>query len=659
METTVYKKNEIYDKSKLCIILILTCIMIMCNEPAQVERPIMKEPQPGEIPILIVTPSNITINTDKFNYALNVKSSCSSSLQWQITSYPKWLIPNETSGTADSSVKKITFLSNLNYANFGQNDSFIVLRSNGESIVINVSAQKYVYPGSLEFSNENNTIQVYYYWKVQSYYKYLYVFHKSNWLKCKKDTIYNNSSIKLVDTLDFSVDFSSLQKGTYYDTLELVSSLDREIRLVPVTLKITEQAKIHFVDSTLYLDRIRNSINTIIYNSGNVSASWKILPVTGISLSAETGTLTAGQKDTVTIGFDSTKIKDTLVNISLNISGGGSNNTLNLIVKNNHEDFNSLNQVICGAAYSRRKNLIATIDNSSRLFIINPDSINNPVSINLPRKPLCLCASIDGKWAAVGHDGFVSLINLETRSLESILTTSYQANDIAMSDSIIYVFPLGDQWMLLHAINIFNKTEYATSASIYSGSSGGVNPISKSIYCTRNGTELSKFKIISDTISNYYHPGFYLSKARSYIAGQDFWFTEDGSYLIGSSTAIFRCSDEKSTDLTNTGTLQSSKFKLYPLSWIDDHKKSGYLYIVSATNADMIIRFSDQLFNEGGSFTIPLQLIYSAGKMVSTKVQSGYIFVNDSGDKMYVLAASASEPTSVWLLGTIDTRRFK
>lgn len=636
------------------VILTYLLLIISCTNPFDIKTE--QGPQEPIVPgSLIINTYSFQIDADSTKYVIYIKSSNGQALKWKIISYPQWLVPIDTSGTADSIQNGITFMSNLSKVNVGSTSGSIIFRY-GDNFTrsVTVYVDKTTLPKNLNFTNMKTNATIYYYWTTTSSNKYLYLQYKSSWFHCKKDTVGKGLYNSNIDTLDLSVDIEGLPNGIYYDTLKLISAVDESIKNIPITLVITNQAKICFADTTLYLDRIQNLAQVIIKNSGNTASTWKISPVNGIHLSKNNGTLSPQQKDSIIVAFDSTIFNNTIVQASLILSHDSITNVLPVIIKNYRDLFNFTEYRIKGAAFSRQKNACLIID-SLNLYITNPDSTNNTEVIALPKIPTCICVSSNGKMAAVGHDGYISLINLDTRSLDATLSVTCYVYDISMGDSIIYVFPLRDDIWALHAFNINTRKEIPTEGYINFTATGKIHPSQKYAYMINHGIspqDMYKIGITGDRVKRFYDSPYH----GDYDIGENFWYTEDGDFLISASSNMFRLSEQQSGDMIYAGKLQYDKGILY-LTWADHHKKTGYIYCSNSHNT--IYKFTDQYFNFSGSYTIPEQQMYYSGKNVNVVVDSRYLFVNNKGNKVYILGTVQSNSNLKWLLGCISTDLFK
>lgn len=648
--TVFRKRNRMFFNRKWLILNLLFGFFLQCSEPLNTDDQVSTN-----LTALIVNVNKNLIVEDSVSFTMDIQSSSGTSIKWRIGSYPQWLKPVDTMGEVDSVPKKVHFISDISKASFGSSSGNVVFSyaaSQSKSVAINV--EKTVAPSRLNFTNTITDASVHYYSTSTIYNYYLYLRYKSSWLRPQKDTVEIPASTNSIDTIQVSVNCNGLPNGIYYDTLKLISSINSSIvKCIPVKLVVSPMAEIRFTDTVLYLDRIRNSSTVIVHNSGNKASSWNITPLDGIYMSKQSGLLSPEQSDTVSISFDSTKFKKTSINAALTLQYDSSTSVLPLTIKNYTDLFSFVGYSVVAAAFSRQKNLILAID-SVNLYITNPDSVASAKTISLSKRPQCLSVCTNGKKAALGHDGFISIINLDTRSLDTTIPIPCNVYDLSMGDSVLYVFPHYNNYWVLHAVNLTTMKELPTVASINFAASGRIHPTQKYAYMIAQGVsprDIYKIGISGGQLTSMYDSPYH----GDYPVGDNFWYTEDGNYLISSSLNIFRLTDQKSTDILYAGKLQSDNANLY-LTWADHHQKNGYIYASGYYN--VIFRFTDDSFNAGGSYILPEQQMYVSGKYLNVIPDCNYIFVNDSGNKAYLLANAQSNSKVGSLMGSINTNVF-
>jgi hypothetical protein len=156
---------------------------------------------------------------------------------------------------------------------------------------------------------------------------------------------------------------------------------------------------------------------------------------------------------------------------------------------------------VIDAAYSRAIDRIVIVtDKGNAAHLVDPHDMND-VSIPLPITPASVSVSPDGAHAAVGHDGFISYVDLMAHSVLHTWNVSAPFGDVALSNSYVYGFPSSDQWVSLYVVDVSSgATTTAMSSSIYAGMLAGVSPDGKMLFAV--DTQLSPSSLYSYDLTN-------------------------------------------------------------------------------------------------------------------------------------------------------------
>jgi hypothetical protein len=95
-----------------------------------------------------------------------------------------------------------------------------------------------------------------------------------------------------------------------------------------------------------------------------------------------------------------------------------------------------LNHRVLDAEYSKQLDRIVTVSATplNQLHVVNPLT-GASVAVDLPLAPACVSVGPDGLFAAVGHNGWISYINLSTHALIKTLPVSTDVVDIVLAGS--------------------------------------------------------------------------------------------------------------------------------------------------------------------------------------------------------------------------------
>ena len=212
------------------------------------------------------------------------------------------------------------------------------------------------------------------------------------------------------------------------------------------------------------------------------------------------------------------------------------------------------------ARYSRAIDKLLLIASApNQLHLYDPAS-QKDVALDLKLEPRCLDVSSDGLFAAVGHDAWVSYVDLAAAKVLAVWPITATAGDVVLGESLAtasggftrmaYVFPARDQWVAIHDLDLVSGAEATSGNQVYAGTLGRLQPGQPRLFSVTAGlspAQLYRFTLdakgITDngTGSPYWgdHP----------MAGP-LWISADGQQLLTGAGTRYR-----PTDLTYAGTV--------------------------------------------------------------------------------------------------------
>lgn len=210
---------------------------------------------------------------------------------------------------------------------------------------------------------------------------------------------------------------------------------------------------------------------------------------------------------------------------------------------------------VAQAAYSASLERIVMTDGSpSALYVYDPVA-GTEVSAALSLPPQCLTVSPDGKFAVVGHNAWISYVDLAAaRVVKTIPVSADIGACVLAGNGWAHLFPRVDQWVTLHSVELATGVEVNTG-SIYAGDRAVLSPSDPSaLYFVTSG--LSPAQIYRWDVSG----GAAVSRWESpywgnYPMGPDLWFSADGARLFTASGTAFRTSATQAQDLQYGGQL--------------------------------------------------------------------------------------------------------
>jgi chitinase len=298
----------------------------------------------------------------------------------------------------------------------------------------------------------------------------------------------------------------------------------------------------------------------------------------------------------------------------------------------------------------------------SALYLLDPHT-GESRSVSLPLPPDAVSVSPDGKSAAVAHNAFVSVVDLESVTLSKTYPTTSDAEDVVHGgNGYVYIFPRTDQWVAVHSINLADgKEAQSSAATLRAMSHARRHPSLPAIYTiTRDvsPTDITRFDIGGGPVRDAGRDSPYHG---DHPMCESLWFTESGDRVFTACGSAFRASPGTTDDLTYAGILGGSATSFW---WIAHAEAKGKIYGVPrapdfspqpaapGANDDANVRVytADFLALES---TLPIPCLSTpSGK---TAVLGRYVFPSAKGDALFVLGKLPADSGAAadWSVSTI------
>jgi hypothetical protein len=295
---------------------------------------------------------------------------------------------------------------------------------------------------------------------------------------------------------------------------------------------------------------------------------------------------------------------------------------------------NILAHRVVDAEYNAVIGKIITVSaNPSRLHIVDPET-KAVQTIDLPQVPNAVSVQPDGKFAAVGHDGWISYVDLTAREVLRVYAVTTDVIDIVLAgNGWVYAFPRTDQWETIRSIQLSNGAETLTG-TIRAGTIVRLHPSGKYIYGANNGlspSDFEKYDIRNGAAAVMYDSPYH----GDYSFGGNVWISEDGLRLFARSGNAFRSSEVRTEDMLYAGNLSG-------MNVVES--------VVQSTGAGRVLAIPGSSFNStaaaelrvyGNAFlafrgTVPLPQFIAQG-VGSFRSHGRFVFTNADGTRAYVL----------------------
>lgn len=213
---------------------------------------------------------------------------------------------------------------------------------------------------------------------------------------------------------------------------------------------------------------------------------------------------------------------------------------------------------VARAEYSRGLDrLVMTDGNPNALYVHDPAS-GAETSVALPLAPQCLGLSPDGRFAVVGHNAWISYVDLAGGTLVKSIPASADVGDCVLGgNGWAYLFPRVDQWVALHSVEIATGAETLTSSwALYAGARARLHPDGSRIYSVTSQlspANLERWSITGGAAAYAWASPYW----GDHPIGPNLWIGADGSRAFTAAGTAFRLASAQAQDMVYAGALSS------------------------------------------------------------------------------------------------------
>jgi Putative binding domain, N-terminal len=284
--------------------------------------------------------------------------------------------------------------------------------------------------------------------------------------------------------------------------------------------------------------------------------------------------------------------------------------------------FMQLAYSVAGAGYSKSLDkAIVVVSNPKELDIVDPISGSDQV-VPLPKPPFFLSVSPDGLSAAVGSDGWVSIIDLSTATITSTRQVFLDAHTILLAgNGYFYAYPL-DSWGELFSYQISTGTISIANA-IYNGRYPQLYIDGNSFYTEGSKWDISAgpATLITENLSGGCSP---------------FWLTEDGNRMITACGMAYTTSPVPSLDLQYNGSFSNAPYIQWAAESVNWHSTAVIPgdAVIAPNGGDTYLQiYGDAYLGYAGAVSLPTFTVASTPYAGHGR----YVFWNSTEDNLIVL----------------------
>ncbi|QDU83965.1 hypothetical protein Pla163_10660 [Planctomycetes bacterium Pla163] len=291
---------------------------------------------------------------------------------------------------------------------------------------------------------------------------------------------------------------------------------------------------------------------------------------------------------------------------------------------------------VLDAEYSTSLDAIVAVATtpSDQIHIYDPEA-EFGIAIDLPVAPNCVSVAPDGLTAVVGHNGWITHVDLATGSLLDTFPVGANVGDVVLGgNGFAYGFPSTGQWVRIHCLDLATGDETLhLGGSVRHGTRARLHPNGTTIYGADNGLSPSDFEKydISNGTAQYlydspYHGDFGFSG--------DIWISTDGLRLFARSGNVFRSSSNQSDDMTFNGSLVSTG----GVRFVAHSRVGGQILALPSSSAmsSELHLYNYEFLGFEGAVDLP-QIQAGPNNFDSDGL---FVFVDGSGTTAYVVVAA-------------------
>ncbi|HYO81292.1 MAG TPA: DUF4214 domain-containing protein [Bryobacteraceae bacterium] len=274
--------------------------------------------------------------------------------------------------------------------------------------------------------------------------------------------------------------------------------------------------------------------------------------------------------------------------------------------------------------------IVAVSPSPDTLSIYDPLTLIRTV-VALPRPPTALTLSIDGLSAAVGHDGLISIVNLQTAVVEKTVAVSIKVFDLALAPNGWVHASASGGWGTAVSMNTATGAETKVDL-LYRGEYFRIHPHGGALYSAEGGGTTARWGIEDGPLR------FEWQKSDPPLCGP-MWFLADAR-LVGRCRNVLRTASTSNDDLKYAGKLSGSTGGIVAATHSPERRTLAAVATVDlwSLEATEVTLHDDEFLALTGritlpNFPVPGQTISSNGK---------HLFWSKDGARLYAVMQAES-----------------
>lgn len=275
-----------------------------------------------------------------------------------------------------------------------------------------------------------------------------------------------------------------------------------------------------------------------------------------------------------------------------------------------------------------------------KLLTIRPDG--DRAAVELPTPGKAVSVSLDGAYAAVGHDWWVSHVDLNEMRLLATHSVPASLGDVVIDEyGYAYVFPDAGQWVSIYSVDLVSGAVRQDEQRVVRHQMRArLHPSGAKIYGANTDvspSDLERYSIVAGSIDAGYDSPYH----GDYPFCGNVWFGPEGTVILSPCGVVVRATDDRATDmqivmrlngLSGRDRIRHAASSAYDGHWYVVEKREG-------RDPDHVQTYDIEFGQPAERFNLPLT--DSAGErrwfadfvFASAKSQAHYAIASDlSGD---------------------------
>ena len=318
--------------------------------------------------------------------------------------------------------------------------------------------------------------------------------------------------------------------------------------------------------------------------------------------------------------------------LRLTVSDGASSTSDTALVTVYSPLMYGLTYSVIDAEYSKSLDRIVLVATQPNRLYVHDALTGGFQSVDLRFTPTSVSVSPNGNYAAVGHNGWITYVNLTTFAVSILQVTTDVLDVVLAGNGYVYAFPRQDQWEGVRAVNIATGVE-TTGGMIYAGTLARLHPGGSAIYGADNGIspdDIERYDISTGPVSAVRDSPYHGDYA---ICG-NLWFSEEGLRIFTRCGNTFTASAVPSEDMLYRGSLTGTTL---------------IQHLHHATASGNVLALADTLSIHDYATLVREGLLQLPQLNLGTRypMTGRFVFHSADASKFYVVARTAANPGPV------------